>query len=560
MSSRLAFQTQLASIMEVLANAAVAEICKLVDDDYALVSFQMSQCQRENKALKRKLHLLELKMARGTAERRLRDSAVNSGRPRLQPTAADRLRDAAPASGDVFAQQVEVTLWPSRTEREPPSEPVLSESLESQSPDVQLVDPDSVLVKEEKVEASMSLVEDVQDDVGLIGDDGVLESPHGAAVQRPPFQPQESGSQSSVKRHGGGRGVETSEDLDVVLVKVESGGVGGTPNQTDVSLPEGVVESGSDDYGGVLPFDDATRSSSNQLSELQECGRGFSEAGIPPLSPGRSEDSGGAVAVQLRVVDSNPSSSSTLSSQYSLFELETFFTRWAPSGDSGAPGGDSRALGGDSGAPGGPCLPFSTEHSVDCDPDGGSKVERGPTGGQSVSTGGRSAAQGLSVSPLGGLQTGWSRTLTSGSPPTQLRTSTHGTLSSSGASRAGGSASFAASYGADVSTRRGNGAVAAGERRTKRYVCRTCGKAFSGLSNLEAHRRVHTGEKPFHCSTCGKRFSEAGNLKKHQRVHTGEKPFHCQHCGKTFAWICNLRTHQQSTSACGQPCRGTVQC
>lgn len=78
MSTRIAFQTQLASIMEVLANAAVAEICKLVDDDYAVVSLQMSQCQRENKALKRKLHLLELKMARGSAERRLRESALNS--------------------------------------------------------------------------------------------------------------------------------------------------------------------------------------------------------------------------------------------------------------------------------------------------------------------------------------------------------------------------------------------------------------------------------------------------------------------------------------------------
>lgn len=71
MSNRIAFQTQLASIMEVLANAAVAEICKLVDDDYAIINLQMTQCQRENKALKRKLHILELKMARGFAERRI---------------------------------------------------------------------------------------------------------------------------------------------------------------------------------------------------------------------------------------------------------------------------------------------------------------------------------------------------------------------------------------------------------------------------------------------------------------------------------------------------------
>ena len=96
--SRLAFQTQLASIMEVLANAAVAEICKLVDDDYAVVSLQMSQCQRENKGLKRKLHLLELKMARGNAERRLRESAINSSRSRVQ-IHGDRLREFSPSTG-----------------------------------------------------------------------------------------------------------------------------------------------------------------------------------------------------------------------------------------------------------------------------------------------------------------------------------------------------------------------------------------------------------------------------------------------------------------------------
>lgn len=108
MTSRLAFQTQLASIMEVLANAAVAEICKLVDDDYALVSLQMSQCQRENKALRRKLHLLELKMARGTAERRLRETAMNSSRPRVQLNTNDSPGESSPSTTGKMEQLLNV--------------------------------------------------------------------------------------------------------------------------------------------------------------------------------------------------------------------------------------------------------------------------------------------------------------------------------------------------------------------------------------------------------------------------------------------------------------------
>ncbi|XP_042167818.1 uncharacterized protein LOC121841779 isoform X2 [Oncorhynchus tshawytscha] len=69
MANCMVYHTQIASIMEVLANAAVAEICKLVDDDYAVIRLEMSQSQKENRAMRRKLQLLELKMARERAER-----------------------------------------------------------------------------------------------------------------------------------------------------------------------------------------------------------------------------------------------------------------------------------------------------------------------------------------------------------------------------------------------------------------------------------------------------------------------------------------------------------
>eukprot|EP00063_Salmo_salar_P075703 XP_014050538.1 PREDICTED: myoneurin-like isoform X2 [Salmo salar] len=60
----MVFHTQIASIMEVLANAAVAEVCKLVDDDYAVFRLEITQSQKENRTLRRKLQLLEMKMVR----------------------------------------------------------------------------------------------------------------------------------------------------------------------------------------------------------------------------------------------------------------------------------------------------------------------------------------------------------------------------------------------------------------------------------------------------------------------------------------------------------------
>uniref|UniRef100_A0AAZ3PFV3 C2H2-type domain-containing protein n=1 Tax=Oncorhynchus tshawytscha TaxID=74940 RepID=A0AAZ3PFV3_ONCTS len=63
------FQAQIASIMEVLANAAVAEICKIVDDGYAVVHLEMSQSHKDNEFLRRKMKLMELQILRFRAER-----------------------------------------------------------------------------------------------------------------------------------------------------------------------------------------------------------------------------------------------------------------------------------------------------------------------------------------------------------------------------------------------------------------------------------------------------------------------------------------------------------
>ncbi|XP_041640911.1 zinc finger protein 853 isoform X2 [Cheilinus undulatus] len=587
MSSRLAFQTQLASIMEVLANAAVAEICKLVDDDYAVVSLQMSQCQRENKALKRKLHLLELKMARGNAERRLRESAINGGRPRIQISGGERLREvantasASPTCTDGgFRGQMEVTLWSDRTAAGDP-ELIHTEHVQTkpavQSPDVELVEAEAAQVKEENVEATLSRLTEAEE--VLIRDDGVVEHLPRGSGQRPGLHQdtQSTSNQTPTtaptltptlgsRRQRGSRGVEKTEDEDdVVLVKVEGMEEVGTEtqSQTSLSIQEGLVESSTDDFRANLPFDDLTQSSTNQLSDLQENGQGLSESA--ESTPVMSHDLGSVVTVQLMVPDTVPDSERTrvrstartsARSDFSLFDLESFFTRWAPDSEPAS-------------APGGPSCSFTNHDSAQSEQDQVIIVESEAQDGVQApqEAAGRlsgvhqtrtqavpsvPAPQRIQAPPPQPLWTRSSAVMRSAQAPGVRPAQT--TAPSNPPSVSSKAASSSAQHRASFLSRH-NKSLAVGmgpnDRRRKRYMCRACGKAFSGVSNLEAHERVHTGEKPFCCDTCGKRFSEAGNLKKHQRVHTGEKPFSCERCGKTFAWICNLRTHQQSATGCG---------
>ncbi|XP_067299138.1 gastrula zinc finger protein XlCGF49.1-like [Pseudorasbora parva] len=79
----------------------------------------------------------------------------------------------------------------------------------------------------------------------------------------------------------------------------------------------------------------------------------------------------------------------------------------------------------------------------------------------------------------------------------------------------------------------------------KPFICPQCGKSYCHKSNLKIHTRVHTGENPFICQQCGKSFNQKRNLKVHVRVHTGEKPFTCHQCGKSFTQKSGLNAHMR---------------
>uniref|UniRef100_UPI0037E81C22 zinc finger protein 436 n=1 Tax=Semicossyphus pulcher TaxID=241346 RepID=UPI0037E81C22 len=50
------------------------------------------------------------------------------------------------------------------------------------------------------------------------------------------------------------------------------------------------------------------------------------------------------------------------------------------------------------------------------------------------------------------------------------------------------------------------------------YSCKLCGRSFAKQCNLLRHAVVHSGEKPHECSLCGKCFTQRSSLKSHQKT------------------------------------------
>ncbi|XP_064782410.1 zinc finger protein 69 homolog [Oncorhynchus masou masou] len=488
MADGMVFHTQIASIMEMLANAAVSEICKLVDDDYAVFRLAITQTQKENRALRRKLQLFELKMAR---------ERVLASRPNSVKI-LDRYRAMARGEGH-FPKGHRSFVKPGGHNTWGDDQPIT-------------VDEGSGITTQHIIEIESA---DAGPGVKQERSEGEEDPRHSRVIQTRAAEVHSVATEDPTT-------VQPRNQRSVTEVRDRH------KSETDtetLTVTQRLLHTGSDHRS------DPERLGLGPLGCPPAPGSEYLLYGNPSMMSVNSHpDSGDASEIGN---DPSCSYATEMDPGNMRLGLETHtdlsrgnWNRYSSSVYSEG------------------CLDEKGEGLVVEEVTVKVEGDDPPTWNADSHRGDGHSQGGDFLNYRGSLET--NQNVATHSPLHELRD--HDPVSTSmGPSDSHGRVFFDQVLKSNDRARAqalGEGETLGGSKE-KRFLCRFCNKGFSCPQKVEIHQRVHTGVKPFSCNQCHMCFAQAGNLKRHQRVHTGVKPFSCTQCPMCFAQAGDLKRHQR---------------